>query len=524
MKLSDIFWTTLLTNSYFSLKKKVKSIESTTERKPTNQNSDSSLFLGFLFLIVIVVIAVYLCGMTYDFLRDTIARSNNRNLYEYNYDPFNGFGFFVFIIIILFYSVLFSIPLAFYLRYTVQKEEREKKAKLEKQKNIERERAINYQKYLAKKKEEEAAALEKRRQAKNPENLQKNKSKIEALEEELKNTKDAINSLNDKANSINSRILRLKCESSYPDEYEDPPYLVEEINEIWNTESFPQDELCPVDVINNLNSHNIFSLKPDRRLSLVEINIEHDKMQISNDIYTPLWLKDRLAEIICGLSLIGKEFILYKSDFVSSKAKGRKAQLINIYKIYKNANSDDKEGLKRIKESLDSIIQSCQISLPKLPCDLFPNPEGNPLMIALSIMKYLEEWSEKLNLEIRLPKYQFSEYDLNRMLNLTQPICLKNIDYIIVLLECIAQGWIPCIVPIIDSNILYRPKVAAQNEIWKSFLYYDDYVIIDDKKIEKPQISYSSHSGLTYVTGHYRSGHWRNGSYVSGGWVKGHFR
>lgn len=99
--------------------------------------------------------------------------------------------------------------------------------------------------------------------------------------------------------------------------------------------------------------------------------------------------------------------------------------------------------------------------------------------------------------------------------------------------ELLYYGYRMCIVPIIDKNILYRPKSAAQDGDVFSLLYYDKYVEIpemvsNEKKETSLYSAYGSSSGSSYgssyVSGHYRSGYMRNGRWVSGGYVKGHYR
>ena len=98
-----------------------------------------------------------------------------------------------------------------------------------------------------------------------------------------------------------------------------------------------------------------------------------------------------------------------------------------------------------------------------------------------------------------------------------------------ILNQLLFYGYKICIVPILDENILYQPKSAAQDGDVYSLLYYDKYVeipemITNEKKEPSLYSAYSSSCGSTYVSGHYRSGYMRNGRWVSGGYVKGHYR
>ena len=369
------------------------------------------------------------------------------------------------------------------------------------------------------------------------------KSNKEALKitEELKNLQKeyvSIRSLYEKVGDemadIKKQIDRLKislsaCQKVYKDEYVMP--LAPEVPAIKETEDFDNVETTPPPLIipkplTIVGYSNIYDVI-DKNFSSFIYNKDNSSRYIAKystyDHVIPM-----LGDLIQNC---GKEVLLVRCKPIKEEVFNENDSIIKTCKkICELRTSGDKQGLEKY---LSYFIG--KYPLPKNPFeeekpvdfiqDEYNSIFNNAFFLLCFFNKYYKIFENKQQRLIFHPRFRYTEFnkvEINEGLVKLMEM-LNELQY---------NGYKICIVPILDENILYRPKSAAQDGEVFSLLYYDKYVEIPEmEEIEKKEPLYSSYSssssfsyGSSYVSGHYRSGYMRNGKWVSGGYVKGHYR
>lgn len=268
---------------------------------------------------------------------------------------------------------------------------------------------------------------------------------------------------------------------------------------------------------------------------------QHIKDIFSED-YTDLYKSNYYIEQVAkSLSKIGKELVFEKIQPVVDDdiLKGWREIIETCRKINKYKENNDEQGFtKMLNFFYQKYPKPNNPFIESKPVDLFTQALS-PYSEAYLIMYYFGEYNRELSAynqnvyeEDRrergcshADKYAYLDYAI--VIDLTE-INDMLIHFMEVLYMLAVKGWKLAIVPILDENIIYRPKRVAQDGTYFSLYYYDDYVedpqMVTDEEVKMSVPSYYASGGSTFVNGHYRSGYWRNGRYVSGGYVKGHYR
>lgn len=239
----------------------------------------------------------------------------------------------------------------------------------------------------------------------------------------------------------------------------------------------------------------------------------------------------RIIAISYTFSYLGKEVLLVKNDKKNEKQMEEWRSIIDTCKkICEIENSGDREGYKKY---LDFFLQ--KYSWPTYPEETFSGPDlylknESVYEDAYLLLNYLIRFNEQIRKIFNTNKDEFWRFISEDVLLDECKIDNIFVRYMEMIYMLQYHGYTLAIVPILDENIIYRPKRIAQNENIYSLYYYDEYVedpqMVGTEESQSPSTSsyYSVSGGSTYVSAHYRSGHWRNGRYVKGGYVKGHYR
>lgn len=223
---------------------------------------------------------------------------------------------------------------------------------------------------------------------------------------------------------------------------------------------------------------------------------------------------------VLALSRVGKEIIAVKTAMPNDKSiKETKDIIETCWSICDSKHNGDESAYSRYVNFLTT----------KYPIPADPYTEEQPVDFTMDQGKSLYENAFYLLYFLKRYAHVYGLIDSVLMKVDPNTITIGINEFfkycLISILEFASHGYSLAIIPIMDENIIYRPKRLAQTETCKSFLYYDKYVeatsLIDSDQVETPSYSYK---GGTIVSGHYRSGHYRNGHWVSGHWVSSHYR
>lgn len=232
-----------------------------------------------------------------------------------------------------------------------------------------------------------------------------------------------------------------------------------------------------------------------------------------------------------AFSYLGKEVLLIRIDKPDEKQMKEWKSIIDTCDKISNINfNGDREGYMKY---LDFFLQ--KYPWPTYPEDTFSGPDlylknESVYEDAYLLMNYIIRFKEQIKEIYNSHKKEYWSYTDLHVLFDKCVIDYSFVAYMEMLYMLRQNGFTLAIVPILDENILYRPKRVAHAGNICSFYYFDDYVEepqmvgADETQFPSTTSYYSFSGGSTYVSSHYRSGHWRNGRYVSGGYVKGHFR
>lgn len=227
-----------------------------------------------------------------------------------------------------------------------------------------------------------------------------------------------------------------------------------------------------------------------------------------------------------SLSIIGKEIIFEKIEPINDEdtLKEWREIIETCRKIYQYKKNNDKQGYVKI---LNFFYQK----YPK------PNNPFNGTTPVDLFTQAMSPYTDAYYLKYYLLAFQESVAEYNNKFwreseRVTQVQNTDIDDFFIKLMEMFYMLSVKhrklAVVPILDENIIYRPKRVAKDGNYFSLYYYDDYVedpqMVTEGNANPSNTAYYFSGGSTYVNGHYRSGYWRNGRYVSGGYVKGHYR
>lgn len=301
-------------------------------------------------------------------------------------------------------------------------------------------------------------------------------------------------------------------------------------------------------VIGNIRSWIIkMSLNIPKRLDIEGHKTVYDIVYRNADsIFTDYNSKMMLACFAELLSAIGKEIVLVKMNMKTAydneyiKNRSSFVNLINMANSAKNVN--DYKGASKATDSAKGIFPIPESPfVEKRPVDFFPVDDSNPVITSYNILQFLKKWNiiffyytPKVEPYIHENIQNIQDaYDYTHFITSIPPVFINIIAFVEDLHNL---GYTFGFIPIENKNILYRPQKMAKNNEYISFLYYDQYVEIEDAyktnsytintsnivDIKKP--IYVSNGGTEYVSSHYRRGHFRNGHWVSGSYVKGHFR
>ena len=233
-----------------------------------------------------------------------------------------------------------------------------------------------------------------------------------------------------------------------------------------------------------------------------------------------------IVKLARSLSLIGKELIFERIASIDDNEmlKEWRGIIDTCEKIIKYKKNNDKQGYTKMTnffyQKYPKPINPFDSSTP---VDLFIQVL-TPYSGAYHLMYYLQAYYIEL---LAYNKKNFSSFEHVFAIEKAE-INDNFLDLMKMLYMLFAKGWKIAIVPILDENIIYRPKRVAQDGKFFSLYYYEDYVeepqMVTEEGDNSSVPSYYASGGSTFVNGHYRSGYWRNGRYVSGGYVKGHYR
>lgn len=241
------------------------------------------------------------------------------------------------------------------------------------------------------------------------------------------------------------------------------------------------------------------------------------------------------------LSYIGKEVVFEKVQPVENDEilKEWREIIETCRKINQYKKNNDQQGYIKMQNFFYQKQPKPNNPFDRMPpIDLFTQALS-PYIDACYLMYYLNAYKREFS------SFNESEYEnIIKEKGWREADFFKNFGYAIVVEEVeindifvsfmemlymlYTRGMKMLIVPVLEENIIYRPRRVAQDGKYFSLYYYDDYVedpqMVTEEDEKSLNSSYYSSGGSTFVSGHYRSGYWRNGRYVSGGYVKGHYR
>lgn len=266
--------------------------------------------------------------------------------------------------------------------------------------------------------------------------------------------------------------------------------------------------------------------------SVKDVLCEHINSLIgySSISYPYTWYNDKVKAIAVGLSLVGKELIFIKGDKHQKKWEEWQSIIDTCHKILSYKERGDEQGYQKY---LDFFLQ--KYPLPIFHEETFSSPDlflKNESIYedAFLLISYICHFKTQIRKEYQKEKDAFWTNFPDHVIIQKCEIDNLFINYMEMLYMLRKKGFTLAIIPILDENILYRPKRVAQNDQIYSLYYYDSYledpqmVGIEQNQSLSESSYYSISGNTTYVSGHYRSGYWRNGRYVRGGYVKGHYR
>lgn len=231
-----------------------------------------------------------------------------------------------------------------------------------------------------------------------------------------------------------------------------------------------------------------------------------------------------------ALTRLGKELILIKDEEQRSESEVDEAYSIleTCKKIIEVKESDDIAGYEKYLKYFYEKYPLPEYPFDnEKPLDFFSSQSESIYASAYNYYYFLRSWAKEIDkiYQKELTKeYRFIEIDLETLTDTINSFFVE--ECLAPICELASMGFRLAIIPILDENIIYRPKRLAQTDVIYSLLYYDKYIdvpsMVDgNKSSEVP--SYTYHGNI-FVSGHYRQGHWREGKWVSGGYVKSYYR
>lgn len=296
------------------------------------------------------------------------------------------------------------------------------------------------------------------------------------------------------------------------------------------------DSQNPSDSFDTKDNHEPIIPKPldiEGFTKIQDVIFYHLKELIPSTSYSSpyRWYDDKLNAIAVALSLVGKELLLIKhEDRDNVNFEEWKRIIETCRKIATYRKKGDMIGCNKY---LAFFCEKYPIPIRQFGDDAlafdFCLQNDSVYNDAFQLMYYIDAFKTTIESDYNS---HCNEYWPNYPHHVIYDKVVIN-DTLVEYMEMIymlryEHKFSIAFLPILDENIIYRPKCEAQDGTYFSLFYYDDYVEEPTMEIEEnekiPASTYYSMGGSTYVKSHYRSGHWRNGRYVSGGYVRGHYR
>lgn len=363
--------------------------------------------------------------------------------------------------------------------------------------------------------------------------LKELENEVYALHARLSNIISDARRMNERIVEIEDMISQSKNTLSVSQPAVSNEMSSEDITEIANSAEYHNSD----DAVVTKETYTIVLPKPleiEGFKEIQDIIFYHLKELIPSTSYsTPYrWYDDKLNAIAVALSLVGKELLLIKKDAPEDgKFEEWRKIIETCRKIATYKRKGDKQGYNKYLSFFCEKypIPNLQFDDDTLPLDFFLQNDS-VYVDAYQLMYYVNAF--KKTIESDYKNCSSDKY----WPNYPKHVIFDKIEIDDVLVEYMEMiymlryehNFTIAIIPVLDENIIYRPKREAQDGTYYSLFYYDDYVEEPTMEFEeKDEVStsiYHCSGGSTFVKGHYRSGYWRNGRYVSGGYVKGHYR
>ncbi len=362
---------------------------------------------------------------------------------------------------------------------------------------------------------------------------------IRELEEELHALHERLSNFVIETNRMRARVVEIEniiTQSKITSPVSRPVLTYEMTNVDIPEESCIEDYQNTSDVVDTKANHTTIIPKPldiEGFTDITDVIFYHLKELIPSTSYsTPYrWYDDKLNALAVALSLVGKELILIKNEERdSAKFEEWKKIIETCRKIATYHKKGDMIGYNKY---LAFFCEKYPIPIRQFGDDAltfdFCLQNNSVYNDAFQLMYYIDAFKTTIESDYNSHSHDYWPNYPNHVIY--DKIVIN--DTLVEFMEMIYMlryeyNFTIAILPVLDENIIYRPKSAAQDGTYFSLFYYDDYVEEPTMEIEEngeiPASTYDSFGGSTYVKSHYRSGYWRNGRYVSGGYVKGHYR
>ena len=305
--------------------------------------------------------------------------------------------------------------------------------------------------------------------AANLEKLQKEYASLQALYDKIGEELTELRNQTDRM-----KISLSTCQKQYKDEYHEPKspkeaVIIEYDEENDDVETTPPPIIIPKPL--SIKRYEDYEEVVRRNLSAIVFERDNDKDEIK-PIYFEGIIPSELYEIAFLANLLkdcGKEILLIKCNQIKKEIYEDNKNIISTCnKICELRTSGDKLGLEKY---LSYFLSK------------YPQP-GNPFDNIKPVDFVQDEFISIYNNAFFLLYYLNSYYKsfdkkvFNYLKTKTWDLALQNVEINDGLIKILGilngllyYGYRMCIVPILDENILYRPKSAAQDGEIFSLLY-----------------------------------------------------
>lgn len=361
---------------------------------------------------------------------------------------------------------------------------------------------------------------------------------IRELEEELHSINERLSSFVIETNRMRARVVEIEnlIVQSKIALTGNQPVITGELTNVATPMMEVEAESLDISEVDENNIHLPILPKPleiEGYTSIKDVVCRHLSELVPSSAYSSpyRWYEDKLKAIAVALSLVGKEVVLIKNeDNANVNFEEWKRIIETCRKIATYEKKGDKIGYNKY---LAFFCEKYPIPIRQFGDDAlkfdFCLQNESVYNDAFQFMYYIDAF--KTTIQSDFNRNGFGYYWPNYPNHVIFDKVVIN-NTLVEFMEMIfmlryKHNFTIAILPVLDENIIYRPKREAQDETYFSLYYYDDYVEEPTMEIEeKKDVSASTYysGGSTYVKSHYRSGHWRNGRYVSGGYVRGHYR